>query len=91
MFKELMSGGNKASMMRYAVFFTLKIAGFLSLILGIVLLVKAYKCETIDWIGAAIFLGSIATLITGVTGVKAYQKKAETAHLKKGSEEDPEV
>lgn len=76
-FKELLSEGTKSSMMRFAVLITLLISLILSLILGFVLIIKGYRCEEIDWIGCSTFVGSIATLITGVTGMKAIQKKNE--------------
>lgn len=74
---NLISEDSKQSMMRFAVFFTLIIAGLLGLVLGTVLLIKAVQCAEIDWTGCAVFLGAIAATITGVTGMKAIQKGKE--------------
>lgn len=80
--KDLLSeNGSKKSMMRFAVFFTIMLAGFLGIVLGIVIIIKAYKCEMIDWTGCAIFLTAIAATITGVLGMKAVQKKHEKPAL----------
>jgi uncharacterized membrane protein len=75
--KDLMSEKSEQSMMRFAVFFTLIIAGVLGLVLGAVLIIRAYQDHAIDWSGCAVFLGAIAATITGVTGMKALQKGKE--------------
>ena len=75
--QELLSEKGNKSMMRFAVFFTLMLCGFLGLVLGTVLIIKAYRCQEMDWSGSALFLGAIAATITGVTGMKAIQKGKE--------------
>ena len=74
---ELMSEDSKQSMMRFAVFATLMIAGILGIVLGFVLVLRAVRCDEINWTGCALFLGAIATTITGALGMKAYQKGKE--------------
>ena len=76
-FKDLMSENSDQSMMRFAVFFTLIIAGILGIVLGFVLVLRSIRCEEIDWSGSAIFLAAIAATITGSLGMKAYQKGKE--------------
>lgn len=75
--KDLMSEKSEQSMMRFAVFFTLIIAGVLGLVLGAVLIIRALQDHAIDWSGCAVFLAAIGATITGVSGMKAIQKGKE--------------
>ena len=83
-FKELISEGDKSSMMRFTVLITLIIAIWLGLVLGIILLYKGYEHKVIDWTGASVFVGAIAALITGAAATKAYQKKHENKTIDNG-------
>ena len=63
--------------MRYAVAASIIICFIITSAIVAVVIVRVCVGDPVDWVGIAAVIGAMATMITGVTGMKAIQKKHE--------------
>ncbi len=74
---SLLSADGKLSSMRWT---TMRIVHLVSISVIMMLGILAYQAYTeqpLDWTGAALFLGGLASILIAVVAPKVYQKKYE--------------
>jgi hypothetical protein len=75
--ENLTRSDSNVSSIRYAMLKILQLIQLSVFVMLTIFVYQAAKGITIDWIGAAAFIGGLGVLLTGIAGSKAYQKSNE--------------
>ena len=74
---DLTKSNSNVSSIRYVMLKILQLIQISVIVMLMIFIYQAIKGDTIDWVGAAAFVGGLGVLLTGISGSKAYQKTNE--------------
>jgi len=78
--KNYLKPGSGMSMTRFAVMVGIMLASIMLMSMSTVMIIKAVKCEEIDWIGMAAFVAGVGGFLFPLIWGKAIEKKSYHKH-----------